>query len=572
MQECAEAARSVASAGTDADRGQLWSVFDRLPAESQLLDDLLNALLDWHVAAVLATVEEGPLSRSESASPVDTQVPPFLGDAPEDLRQAWRLYQSIADGDDKERESRASDEQIDYQSHRAEFHKAVADLLRDRLSPSMAIEELSQYEWGGWCGTGSNLLYDPRAKALLIASLRLGRADLAVGASAGLNGGFLVDDSAVSKWDRRLLAAAGLDWEQFYIGGVLSGDLSLAAVVARHGSERAARHLLATVPFVEAAQEGPYAPFETMAWPLAALVEAGDACAKRASFNSQEVERDPEADTISADLQAAVLGLLEGRIGPEAGLREADTASLLLAQLCRPESRAAFRTMVGSRYDEVRQRGASGLRALGERVADPRRSRPVAFRIVVDGRPFGRHDVQSTLQLTAGEQFSSAVSDDRGVVELARDPFLDPRDRVTAVRLETPQIESPGDLWFGATVSPPSNLDSVKTVSIRTGALTVEVPDALLGDAGDTPPTLELQALVDRLGVHEMPTEVGSVPMRAGRVTFRRLQHGRYQVSGLRGDRVFESDIVELGARPATLTVRERSFAQMMQEALRPEH
>jgi hypothetical protein len=565
MQECREASRVIAIAGNDGDREHLWSVFERVPERSQLADDVLDALLDWHVAAALAHVEHRPTPASAPPEPAALEAPPFLVGATDDLKRAWRLYQGMSEFGADTRGT-PQEERISYQSNPARFRRTLADFLRDRLPAAQAIDELQRYEWGGWCGMGSNLLHDPQSKALVIASLRLGRPDLALAATAGVGGGFGGAENAVERWDRRLLIAAGVDWERFHLGGVLSGDLSLASDLGSRGSERAARQLLAAVPILESAPDF-HAPFETLAWALAAFVEADGACRGTGSGDSRQVDRDPESEPIGVDIQAAVLDLLEGRVGPQAGLREAETASLLLAERCRPESLMAFRTMLRSPYDEVRQRGATGLRALGETLSDPQRSRPVAFRLRLDGRSSGRRTLNSVLQLPSWEQSTEVESDDRGIVELPRDPFLDPRDRLKAVRVETPDIRSASDLWFSASVEPPSDLDTVRTISVRTGALTIIVPEELLQGPGERP-RLEVMAEMDRYGVEDTAMPIGAVPLVSARITFPRLQHGRYSVWVHHGGRMYQSGTVEVGPRAATVTVHEEVLDPEIQQLL----
>ena len=171
------------------------------------------------------------------------------------------------------RDGRSADDTIVFQSSQPAFRRAVAGLLRGRVSAAEAVRELSRYEWGGWCGTGSGLLTVPQSKALLIAHLQLGRVELALAASGGLDTPLLGAEGQTARWDRRLLAAAGIDWEGFYLGGVLSGQADLADTLARRGSERAARHLLAAAHIVEAAGEEEWNVSDSLLWPLAALVE-----------------------------------------------------------------------------------------------------------------------------------------------------------------------------------------------------------------------------------------------------------------------------------------------------------
>jgi hypothetical protein len=558
--QCAAAVRATVSAGTDADRERLWLLFDQLPEDSPVAGVVLDAFLDRDVARALAALDDRARPTVSEAPSAGVELPDFLKGGPAELQEAWRAYQAAVNPPQKAVDGGVAGEPIAFLSNQAAFRRVVAGFLRGRIPASEAARELSRYEWGGRCGVGSGLLYGPRSKALLLAYLELGRPDLAVAVSDG----GMVEDGQRDRWDRRLLAAAGIDWERFYLGGVLSGQADLAGPLARYGSERAARQLLAAARLFDAIErESSDVTLEPPLWALAALVEPSGVCGDYGRSDSREVARDGQAEPLGRDVQEGVLELLAGRVGPDAGLGEADTASHLLVQLCRPESLPAFRVMLESPYDEVRGRGALGLRALGETVADPPRSHAVAFRILVDGKPAGQREVSWTLESAdQGEDSSTATADEEGVVRLSRDPFLDPRRPVTAVRLEAPLLASAGDLWFSARLGRPPDLDATVTVSVRTGSLTVVVPPALLTGTESRPPTLQLSAETGRYGIEAMPVPVAEdLPVLSSRITFPRLQQGRYQVWLSRGADLHMSPTADVGEEPATVTVSEDPIA-----------
>lgn len=245
---CGEAARTIVRVGSNADHERLWSVFDELPEDSQVGVDVLDAFLDQHVERAMAAVETSTSPVAHRLCEADLEIPEFLREASAELQQAWRTYQDVVEVRGSTRERRPAEVKIPFQSNAPAFRRAAAGFLRERLSATEAAAELSRYEWGGWCGTGSHLLYEPQSKALLIAHLQLGRPDLALAASAGLGASVFAARGDATRWDRRLLAASGLDWEAFHLGGVLSGQTDLADVLARHGSERAARQVCPARP------------------------------------------------------------------------------------------------------------------------------------------------------------------------------------------------------------------------------------------------------------------------------------------------------------------------------------
>ena len=154
---CGEAARTVVKAGTDADRERLWSLFDALPEGSPMVEDVLDAFLDRQVESALAALEAAskPAAIDSAAG---GKMPAFLRDGPDELQQAWHVYQSVAASQEKEFDRPSAESVIAFQSNQPAFRRTVAAFLRGRMSPAEAVAEASRYEWGGWCGTGSDIL------------------------------------------------------------------------------------------------------------------------------------------------------------------------------------------------------------------------------------------------------------------------------------------------------------------------------------------------------------------------------------------------------------------------------
>jgi hypothetical protein len=552
---CTEAGRELVQHGDDSDRERLSEVFDELPDNSMLRPPLLEVFLDWHLNQALEDLESREPADASAAPRAVPELPEVLRSAPPELQEAWRLYQRLAEGDE-DGPAKPPGETISFQSNRARFERTVAGFLRGRIAPDVATRELMRYEWGGWCGMGSDSLYHPRAKAFMIASLQLGRADLAAQASRSLQR-WGIDSGGPQPWDRRLLTAAGIDWERFYLGGVLSDQTYLAGELARRGSDLSALHLLAAARLLS---EGQTETDTSLIEALGALVEPGGSCSDDTVIGMQAVERDPEAPAVSAAVQEGVLEFLGERVGPQSGLQEAETASNLLVKRCRPESREVFRTMLASPYGEVRQRGALGLRGLGESLEDPAAPRPVAFRVVVDGKPLAQQQVQWSLEMPEhGTTSSGDQTDGMGILRVTRDLFVDPRRPVSSVTLGMRDLSSADKAWFEVELPVPKALDQVTTASVRLGSLTVVVPESLLAGR----PRLALSAETKRYGDTPMMSPIGTdLRVTSARMHFPRLQHGRYSAALWRGSAVYVSPEVEVGDRPVTVRVSERAVGR----------
>lgn len=561
LAECRQALRTIVRSGTDADREALWSRFEERADDPLMEAQILETFLDAQVESSLAALEESPATAFDPPL-AQVEMPEVLRQGPADLQQAWLTYQAIVEAE-QDGDEVPDGEEIPLHSKRAAFRRTIAAFLRGRRPPADAVRELTRYELGGGCGLGSGLMYGTRAKVVLIAHLRAGRPDLALAASGDIDPSPFAVEEPTARWDRRLLSAAGVDWESFLLGGALSGRKEMADDLARDGSERAASRLLDAVRLI-GAEERQTREEDSLLWPLAALVETTGLCGDYTLEHPSEVRRSCQAEPISGDLQAEVLDLLAAKVGPEAGLREAGVASHLLVRLCRAESRPAFRAMLRSRYQEARELGVIGLRAHGETVADAGPSRPVAFRIVVDGRPAAGQQVAWILDWEDEDQDSGGtVADEHGIIRLARDPFVDPSRRLASVRLSAPDLSSARDLWFAATVEPPADLETMTTVSVRTGSLTVVIPPSLLDGARESSAMLQLVARGDA-----GPSLLASsgMPVASTHIRFPNLQRGEYEVWLYRTAGFHGSSIVAVDERPATLTVSEIPASDEIEE------
>jgi hypothetical protein len=181
----------------------------------------------------------------------------------------------------------------------------------------------------------------------------------------------------------------------------------------------------------------------------------------------------------------------------------------------------------------------------------------VSFRFLVNGKPAAKRALLWTLETAdGGGETSSVDTDDTGVLSLEREGFVDPRHRASALRFQSPQLENAADEWLDVTVEPPTDLDAITTISIRTGALTVLVPPAILDATESEPPTLTLYARGDGDGSDIDTYEVsGDMRVTSNRIEFPHLQHGSYQVWLYVGAVLYSAPAVEVGAKQVTTTI-----------------
>lgn len=532
---CWRAAERLAWSGDDADRSRLWDVYDTLPADGLARPSVLKGFMAARLADAVAELRPGP----ETAEPVDIETAQRLSSAVE--REYAEAYQALqAHG------------AVAVQSHWPDFHAAVADFLRGRSSAGQALDRIGRFAWGGFCGTFSDLLHEPQHAALMLAYLSEGRTDLAAGAllRIGERGAW---SEAVPGWDRRILEAAGLDWETLYVGALMNGRAT-AEDLGRRGSDRSARLLLA-------ARDRPRSPSDQTPLgddpgflsALAAFVRPGKGCSAYGTWSSSEVRREATVPS-EPELERQILEALAEKVRPDQGEDPADAASHSLLRLCRTESRQAFRVMTTSPFSKVRQRGVIGLEALGEKAAPVAEPRPVAFRITVDGRPLAGVELGWELTREGQTRSSVARSDKGGVVRLERDPFVDPKQPVQRWALEAPKLAEPGDVWLAVGGPTPANLDAVTDVEVATQSLTL----VLRPDPGPATVTLQANSARSWIGefLHAISRELRAEP--GSTLVFARLQRGReYRLDVVRADGTrWESERIALGDVPVVVEMR----------------
>jgi hypothetical protein len=552
---CGRLARIVARLGDESDRERLWLLYDDSIQAPHLRDQILEALLDWHVAHAIER-QEARRPESENGDRIASggaEVPESLAGAPASLRRAWRLYDGVVRLALEDLSAVPEDRRLSFHQHRRAFKRTIGDLLRGRLPASQAAERLARFQWGGMCGCGSGILLEPRAGALVVAHLQNGRADLAARAAFVPYVDMGGIDEFLEGWERRLLVAAGLDWERFVLGAVLHGETGVAAELGRWGSEDAARLLLDALelphPYLH---DLPLGHSGEVLAALGAFVGSQGPCPGYSALRSDDVARAPEAPVVLPDLEERVLGALAERTGTKAGRQEADSASHVLLRLCRPETLEAFEQMRHSPFFEVRERGTIGLRALGEVVPDARPAPPVELRVILDGRPLSATSIEATLVFdTGGFQNRSATTTAEGVLSLERDLFLDPRAPVQAVVLSAGR--SPEEARFSIPLTPPEDLSAPTTLRIQTGVLRLVIPEWVLDRRDERE---ELTLFMRRVDEDENPgfyyPHRWHVPVVESPATFPRLQHGTYTARLVFDGTVFESPEVTVSERPAT--------------------
>lgn len=551
-----------------AEESRLWQAFDALPPDTYLRRAIVHGLLDRRVELALSRLPE-----PKPAAEVVT------GDASleELLVQARAVHEAVrAAVVARLRSARGDLGELSYQPEDRAFEATLTDYVRRRLSLKAAESAIARYIWGSWCGTGADAMTGPQQTLVLLRALQDSRWDAAAGSLGGSSNWwrYLGWELRGKEPKRRLLALAGVDWELHEVGAALAGDPTAYRSLGRHGSDRAARLLIAALqpvsvdehaaelPTDPAAEEksNPTLSLRQLLPALAAFVTPKKGCEPMASYSIEDVFRVSPA-TIPETTQRQILELLARHVAPTRGAEEADTASRLLVRLCRTESRDVFRSMLESPFGDVRKRGLDGLRALGDDPGPQAELKPVQFEITVDGSPFAERSIAWEAEGPRGRsQTGYPQSDERGGFTVNSDVFVDPTARVEGIVVGA-GLKEPTDAWFRVEMPRPAKLDDVIGVRVETQRLTVRLAENV-SEADAAGMKLELSSAVRRYGLESFPQRVASLQSlsHAAPIVFERLQRGRryrVTVSGP-GDRVWTSDEILLERAPAVIVVPPR--------------
>ncbi|MDB5051921.1 MAG: hypothetical protein JWO30_4992 [Fibrobacteres bacterium] len=263
--------------------------------ESKIIDKLLKARLDRAYDQFCSSPK-----RAESA-PTLAGVPSVAapGNLPAAFREGWSYRRSLLF---EPRRSGAMEMASSVKWTYTELYRDILEFLREE-KPA-ALEPIWNFEWEGWCGTGSQALYGPKGMARLI--VQLDRGDFLPALRATQDGERV----------RQMLMSRGLDWELFFLGETVDNDLEgrdrPMRILARYGSPEAARKLLQLNP--DSSYGGTYLygyeeALGTFLLGPGARLPIGDG-----TYAESDYVRDPHAAALSADLKRRILERLIGKI------------------------------------------------------------------------------------------------------------------------------------------------------------------------------------------------------------------------------------------------------------------
>lgn len=557
--------RLIADIGEDQDYKRLLQIYDSLPADYWMQGVFFDALSHmWFRRELPGLIKSTP---KVSPPPSQEPLPANLQGAAPPLVEAWRLYKGVVAPFNARFAPSARQPDapvIEAQQSWPAFYKVISDFFHGRGEDT--VEKIAAFEWGGWCGTGSELLYGPRNRTLFMALCRQKRFDLALGAlMAGADRERFRFGAKKAEWPQSFIAACGLDWQVLYAGAVLDGGDRTPELAAQGGEESARLlELMSALPFITEREDYLKA--------VAAFVVP----APFASGGMPEMVaglRLVSSPQVAPERQQRLLEILHAQMKPDVGLRTVDAASHLLRDLRRPESAEVLKLALKSPYSRVRDNAFRALAEMGHKVEAPPVLSRANFRVLLNGQPLGgtslNWEMQSKVPGGISSISSSAQTNGEGVLQLERDYLEDTKRKAASLQFTTPTLKSPSDAWIEASIPIPADLNARTDITIATQSLTLKVAPVAGGAK-----TMTVRLKSERHKSHgvyfEAISEWIEVPADAP-VTFPRLQRGRYHLEVLApGAARWKSPDVTLGAQPETVQAALQKGADVRFELLAP--
>lgn len=573
-------AQAICRFGGRADFDRLLSMADQLPPDDSRRRHLIAALLE---GAIRQRVEELVRANAPIKIRLPQQrgpLPPLLNNAAPELVSIWRTHQAIATGLDAAVE-RSTNGWIGAQSNWPLFFDTLSELLHGRATN--ASEQIVQFTWGGWCGTGMEQLEAPKKHALFLALLQEHRYERALAVlfrlspHPGYTLPLLGDDG---RWRREFIRLCGLDWEALYAGDLLARtpyDFTYAAqMLAQHGSERGARWLGLMADLGEISDQTAYLrALGAFCGPNQRLMEtnADGTITMTTRWGNAGYARQSEAP-IPAQQQAELMKILAHKLRPGVSLEVANTVSQILGELRRPEGKAALRFALELPYAGARKTAQEALQAMGESVPRLAALAPVGFRFLANGQPLKEAPVNFEVRMNAGRTTSSSrKTDSEGRLFLEHDLFVDAQHPVTNVVLAAGRLKQVDQPWFEVTLPAPANLTQILDVPVTLTSLTIAFTGSLSAEfLRDEQMRIVLRAQRNKsYGIYPEDVSEDVVIPFTPNLVFPSLQPGRYQVLvRIPGAALWQSGDIVLAQQPVEISARLERGADIRYAILPP--
>jgi hypothetical protein len=472
---------AILKQGSDADYEKLIETYKALPGDSWGRRVMIEPLANYWIKREITALEKAGIRPTLATATNDELLDPALSpEAKETVKAAvqaagprvqkgWRQYRFFAAALEEVASENTNVSQgksrVSVQETWPLFYGTADDFFAGKTQ-NMA-PRLAAFQWGHWCGTGSEQFYDPKYRLLFATLLKERRYAPAIGALFRLMtwGGNGLWSDPEDDWKQRFLSWCGVDWEALFAGAALEHQATLREL-ALYGSPQAAQLLVEMAAVPKITEHASYLQA------LAAFIEGSRLPTGYGSSSSSDIKRRNQ-EPVPVEVQKQLLQVLGEQIQPGTKPYTLQTVTHLLVDKARPESKEALRRLLQMPYGELREKAALALRAMGEEAqAEP--VKPLLFRLLRNGHVSPHTNVRWEIRAGDSAVSSERNADEKGVLALKRELLVD-APQAPRFLFAARDITEPNDLWFETQRDKPADLEAVTDIAIETGALALQI-------------------------------------------------------------------------------------------------
>ncbi len=463
-------ASAILKYGGNEDYQKLLALYDTVSSESRRQSPFIDSLSAFWIKQELTKVFSEERPKKITFVKGNFTLPPQLANASEELKNTWMMYKEVITTYENKLETYKDKKWIYTQNSWPVFYGVIADFLHDKKEN--AIGKMTQFEWGGWCGTGSDTLFTPKTRTIWMAFLKERNYPLALGALLSyMNQGsrMMLNADQDFLWQKQFIEWCCFNWETLLVGAVLDGRAEYLRFLGTYGSQKTAQYLslMGALPMDSWTKE-------TYLRSVAAFITPGCLVGNYGTASSADITRQAKNE-IPQETQKKLLDILTSPVNPDIDSNMMDTVSHLLTPLCRPETKESLKKILQSPYTEPRKRAVIALEALGEKVEIPIDPGPVHFRLLVNGTPLANQDVEWTLEQKDQQVSSSVHTDENGQFSLQRNYLVDPTRNWKLIVSSGRNMKNIRDVFFNFKSDLPKNFDKPIDIPLKTSALTLSL-------------------------------------------------------------------------------------------------
>ena len=535
----------------------LVALYSRLDPGSFEKSDLL-----FHVASRVLQKEVGAIrAEGHRVVPGTTilPVPSEIEAAPEQLRDAWQMYQTAKGPFEKAFPQPA--EVVDVAANERSFYKLIDAALAGEVG---LYDEVREFGWRGANCLGITDTEDAQDVAVLLMLVRERKLDQAVGAAlrvAGTEGSNSAPE-VIAESIVQLLEACGVDWETIFAGAQVQREAREYSFGTRrvfvealgcHGSDAGARLVHQLAQFSKAEARAEYVKvFDSWIEPADHLRKCDGREVSVGHYSSEKRSAPP----LPRSIQEVSLRLTDEFAVDKCDERLAQYALHIFGKTQALSSIPALQALTRHGSSDVAEAAARVLCAMGSGTTAKPAAGPVRFQILLNGEPMtAGKSVAWKISFARGAASSTAEAQVGGIVELPRKYFSDPNRRPAEIEfrnireyfddatspgadVESPHQHAGRAMTFATKVPPPSALEQETVVNVMLGRLEIVLTNV---ESLNGPPPDKAHLFLDRCRDAEPVSTVLAASGELSELSF-----------GVSGVNVFrEGD--EVAARPAII-------------------